>query len=86
MQRAVTPALIMEPTMALEKNTTLMTEIEAAGHLKITPRCLQDWRKNQRGPAWIKVGRRIRYRLQDIENWLLDQRQDTQIVSQDFIR
>ena len=33
-------------------------------------RTLQTWRLLGRGPSYIKVGRAVRYRLADVEDWL----------------
>lgn len=30
---------------------------------------LREWRRRDRGPAWLKVGKHIRYRWQDVEAW-----------------
>lgn len=71
--------------MAFEKTPNLLTEGETADHLKVTIRCLRDWRTNLRGPAWIQVGRRIRYRMQDVDSWLMSQRQDTHGLSREVV-
>jgi len=69
--------------MATIPPTILLTESETAERFKITPRCLQDWRRTQSGPPWIRVGRRVRYRLQDLEAWMLGQRQESGGISPD---
>ncbi|MCY1705855.1 MULTISPECIES: helix-turn-helix domain-containing protein [Pannonibacter] len=40
----------------------LLTEREAADFLKISHRALQAWRVRGAGPAFVKVGRLVRYR------------------------
>jgi len=46
----------------------LFTETEAAAYLKLTPRALQAWRYQGRGPRFVKISRRaVRYRLGDLE-------------------
>jgi hypothetical protein len=34
---------------------------------------LRRWRMEGRGPRWLKVGGRIRYRWADVERWLAEQ-------------
>jgi hypothetical protein len=48
----------------------LLTEDEAADSLRISVRTLQAWRLKQAGPAFIRVGRAIRYRHGDIKDWI----------------
>ena len=49
----------------------LLTEIQAAEYLKLTPRALQDWRSRGVGPPYLRVSPKcIRYRAADIEGWL----------------
>jgi predicted DNA-binding transcriptional regulator AlpA len=45
----------------------LMTEDETAITLKCTRAALRRWRRERRGPRFVKLGRLIRYRLSDIE-------------------
>jgi hypothetical protein len=35
-----------------------------------TPKTLEAWRSVGRGPAWVRVGRSVRYRRRDVESWL----------------
>jgi predicted site-specific integrase-resolvase len=41
-----------------------------AGLLKISIRTLERWRVEGVGPTFIKAGRRVLYRPEDIERWL----------------
>jgi hypothetical protein len=45
-------------------------EREAAKQLRLTIRGLRSWRAQQRGPAWIKIGRLVFYKISAIEAWL----------------
>lgn len=36
---------------------------------EVTPKTLQNWRWNGKGPEYFKVGRTIKYRLEDIESF-----------------
>jgi excisionase family DNA binding protein len=48
----------------------LLDEQEAARLLKISDRTLQAWRVKNVGPAWVKVGRTVRYRRRDLIAWI----------------
>lgn len=48
----------------------LRTTEEAAAYLDIKPHTLAVWRWKSTGPAFIRVGRRIRYRQADLDTWL----------------
>ena len=41
-----------------------------AAFLGVTEATLADWRYRRRGPAFVKVGRLVRYRLEDLDAWL----------------
>ena len=60
----------------MQQNTrsARLSERDAASFLGITQRTLQDWRLNRRGPAYIKLGRRIAYDRADLERFLADNR------------
>ena len=47
-----------------------ISSAELADQLNISIPTLARWRANKRGPRWIRVGRSIRYRTEDIEAWL----------------
>ena len=51
----------------------LKTPDELAEQLKVKPRTLLDWRSTGRGPKFIRVGRAVRYRESDIDDWLRSQ-------------
>src|SRR5207249_3070980 len=42
---------------------------EVAAFLKIPPKTLAQWRYLGTGPRWSKVGRHVRYRWTDVEEW-----------------
>lgn len=48
----------------------LLTECEVADLLNISVRTLQAWRVRGGGPRFIKVGRAVRYRLSDVQDWI----------------
>lgn len=44
----------------------LLTEVEAAERLSISVRTLQQWRVVGGGPRFVKLGRAVRYRPDDL--------------------
>ena len=48
----------------------LLTTAEAAAGLRVSPRTLNNWRSLGTGPEFIKVGALVRYREDDIEDYL----------------
>lgn len=49
----------------------LLTEEEAAEHLKLKPKTLTRWRWCGKGPRYYRVGGAIRYRLSDLQKFIL---------------
>jgi predicted site-specific integrase-resolvase len=47
-----------------------LTEIEAAGRLGLKVATLRAWRHQGRGPAFVRLGRAIRYLGTDIDEFL----------------
>ncbi|MCZ6590279.1 MAG: helix-turn-helix domain-containing protein [Alphaproteobacteria bacterium] len=48
----------------------LLTEAETAVLLKVSKRTLQSWHQAGEGPARVKAGNFIAYRLNDLREWL----------------
>ncbi len=46
-----------------------LTPKELANRWRMSPKTLEKWRYVKRGPPYIKVGKRIRYHLETIENF-----------------
>jgi hypothetical protein len=44
-----------------------LNQIELARRWRISPRTLERWRWLNQGPAYLKIGGRVVYRLEDIE-------------------
>lgn len=51
-------------------NTTLISARGTAAILGVTTATLANYRWQGRGPRFIRVGRLIRYRLDDVERWI----------------
>ncbi len=56
-----------EPNRAAD---ALLTEVQAADLLNLSVRTLQAWRLRGGGPCFVRLGRAVRYRRQDLTSWL----------------
>lgn len=54
-------------------NDPLLEIREVAAYLKVSPPALEKWRLTGKGPAFIRIGRLIRYRRSDLDRWLAEQ-------------
>jgi excisionase family DNA binding protein len=52
----------------------LLTPAEVAERLRVSTRTLEFWRHQGRGPAYVRVGKRVRYRSDDVEAFIGEQR------------
>jgi predicted DNA-binding transcriptional regulator AlpA len=50
----------------------LLTTDQAAALCKLSPRTFESLRVKGGGPIFIRLGRAIRYRLEDVEAWIRD--------------
>jgi len=53
----------------------LLTTQEVAELLQISEQTLHQWRYRKISPKGIRVGRHVRYRINDLEDWLDEQAQ-----------
>lgn len=58
-------------------NNLILTNKEAANFLSIKPATLAKWRSEHRGPRYSKLGRRIVYKVQDLEEYLKQNKIET---------
>ena len=49
-----------------------MTEQEAGAYLCLAPATLRNWRAYGVGPAFIKLGRSVRYTADDLDRFVVD--------------
>jgi predicted DNA-binding transcriptional regulator AlpA len=49
--------------------STLLTQVEAADFLRLSPRTLERQRTAGTGPKFVKAGRRVLYRSAELEAW-----------------
>ena len=58
-------------TQAEQHPAPLLDEHQAAEHLNVSPGTLSVWRSTGRyALPFVKVGRRVRYRLADLDAWI----------------
>jgi predicted DNA-binding transcriptional regulator AlpA len=50
----------------------LLTTLEAATYLHLSPKTLEKWRVVGGGPRYRKLGHRVVYTQQDIDTWVED--------------
>jgi predicted DNA-binding transcriptional regulator AlpA len=51
----------------------LLTGREVAAILKLKPQTMIEWRRENRGPRWVRLGQKaIRYRRDDLEAWIAE--------------
>lgn len=69
------PELAPEPAAIQIPNQPhrLLDTAQAAEYLRVQVQTLANWRVEGRGPAFVRVGRLIRYRLSAIDAWLAKQ-------------
>ena len=48
----------------------LLPPKNAAEHLALSTKALEKWRCQGTGPRYLKLGNRIRYRLEDLIEWM----------------
>ena len=48
----------------------LINEKQLSERLQVSLACLRRWRLFGEGPLYVKVGNLVRYRPEDIENWM----------------
>lgn len=53
--------------------TKHLNQIDLANRWKLSPRTLERWRWNGEGPRFMKLGGRVVYRLEDIEEYEREQ-------------
>ncbi|WP_209426747.1 helix-turn-helix domain-containing protein [Pararhodobacter sp. SW119] len=46
---------------------TFLTSLELADRWRVSPRTIEDWRRRRRPPHPVRIGRRVLYRLADVE-------------------
>lgn len=55
-------------------------EAGAAEFCGVARSTLRNWRSLRQGPPFLRLGRRIRYRLADLDRWLAQHRVDPEAI------
>jgi hypothetical protein len=55
---------------SIELKLKYLNDVEAAKIAHMSVQTFRNWRFQGRGPAYIKVGRSVRYSLTDLISWL----------------
>jgi hypothetical protein len=71
-------AQLLKAHQGLDPAAVLLEESAAARCLEQRPKTLESWRRQGRGPRFLKLGRTIRYRLVDILHYLEESTHHTQ--------
>ncbi len=48
----------------------ILNDVEAAKTLNVATQTLRNWRTARRGPAYLKLGRSVRYRVEDLQDYM----------------
>ena len=62
----------------MELQDRYVSDIEAAKIISSSPQTLRNWRHMGRGPAYSKRGRMVRYKIQDLLDFMATGRIDPQ--------
>ena len=46
-----------------------LNEYQASDVLNVSVQTLRNWRHQRKGPAYLKLGRSVRYQIEDIEKY-----------------
>lgn len=60
----------MQPTIALEGEDHLLTEVELADRIRVAVATLRRWRWSGGGPPFVRLGRCVRYDPAHVRAWL----------------
>lgn len=60
----------MEGKDGADRRPGLLKPPEVAGDARVSVHTLAVWRTKNEGPRYVKVGRFVRYRPEDVEAWL----------------
>lgn len=57
-----------------------LNDVEAAKFLNISVSCLRNWRCQRKGPPYVKIGKRVLYRVEDLNSFLAHHRIEPEAV------
>jgi len=53
----------------MDDNAEIMTALQVAELLQVSPRTLEDWRQTRTGPPYRRMGRHVRYLRGEVLSW-----------------
>lgn len=62
---------------SLSPSMAFLTPEGLAQTLSIPQRTIDDWRYRGVGPTWLRIGKHVRYRMSDVEDWLRSKEERT---------
>lgn len=65
-------------TASASRHSSLGSPKEVAAYLQVSEPTLTTWRYHRSGPTFLRVGKHVRYRWNDVEAWLDAQVQNPQ--------
>lgn len=65
--------------MELTSEKNAVNEKQAAKFLGVAVQTLRNWRHIRRGPAYVKMGRSVRYQINDLVDYLTRKKIDPEV-------
>jgi len=63
----------MEDTTSIATADPLLRREDVAVYLDVSPKTLEHWATQGRGPDFIRIGRLVRYPKSELDRWLVSQ-------------
>ncbi len=70
---------MMMAEIELERESELLTPREVAEKLKVSVQCLNQWRSARKGPPFKKVVGKVRYKSDELQQWIDGQAVETDL-------
>ena len=68
---------LAKPGQVTSTRTPLAKPVQVADYLQKPEKTLAEWRYRGIGPRYLTIGRDVRYRWSDVEEWLASQERGT---------
>ena len=65
---------MLEKGINKQEEERSLNDIQAAAFLGLHHQTLRNWRTQSKGPAYVKLGRAVRYRLYDLRDYMTENR------------
>ncbi|HOL72107.1 MAG TPA: helix-turn-helix domain-containing protein [Bryobacteraceae bacterium] len=72
--------------MRLNTAQRLLNEHEVASSCSISVLTLRKWRSQKRGPQFVKIGALVRYRPEDVDAWIAEQKAQQDVARPEVAR